>query len=257
MKGKENYFQKQLTRYTNGILKYDSFHTSWHVFIVIAFLLIVLFWGSVAIGLFIQKNTFIKEFDVSLYTFAQSIPRQRWLDIIITPFNFDFLSWKGRKPSFIYILVGGFLAYMAIFKRKNFLWALLTVVLGSFLILYVAEVDWRFVFRQRPFLTLPSVVDDFSKNAWKHWSSYPSGHTRETSLYSTIISFFIPQIRWIMLGFVIFIGLSRLYLGAHYPTDIIAAALIGYVAAKISLLLIKEVQLLFTKKIKEKNEKRK
>lgn len=198
--------------------------------------------GSVGVGYLVQRNPYIYAVDKAVYLWVQTGPRFKVLDILIWPFNFDFLDWSGREPSFIYFLIGGFLGYLIWKRRREVPWAVLTMIIASTLILEISQLNWHFVSRKRPFLELPSVVDDYSREAWKNWSSYPSGHTRETALFSTIIAGYIPSLGIPAIVFVAFIAFSRVYLGAHYPTDVIAAALIGYLTARASLSITREVK---------------
>lgn len=95
------------------------------------------------------------------------------------------------------------------------------------------------VARLRPFL---SGVEDYAK--W--WSaigspaesgySFPSGHV--TAAAAGITAFFIfsknKKISWISYLYVAFVALSRIYLMAHYPSDVLAALLIGIASAFIA-----------------------
>jgi membrane-associated phospholipid phosphatase len=109
----------------------------------------------------------------------------------------------------------------------------------------ITALDWHFVFRERPFTTLPSNVDDFWKNIWIHISSFPSGHTRETTMYATIIASFVSKLKWPMIILTIFVGFTRLYVGAHYPTDVLAGFAIGFLTGKVVLLISREIQIVW------------
>ena len=57
--------------------------------------------------------------------------------------------------------------------------------------------------------------------------SFPSGHTAAAFLFATIISSFVPAMAYIVFPWAILLGISRVFLGIHYPTDIIAGVLLG------------------------------
>lgn len=57
--------------------------------------------------------------------------------------------------------------------------------------------------------------------------SFPSGHTAAAFVMATMLSIFYPPIMLLALGLAVLVGLSRVFLGVHYPSDIVAGAVLG------------------------------
>jgi undecaprenyl-diphosphatase len=57
-------------------------------------------------------------------------------------------------------------------------------------------------------------------------------------LFSTVALSYYPQLAIVLVPFTVLIGLSRVVLGLHYPSDVFAGALIGSVVAGLSFLII-------------------
>lgn len=71
--------------------------------------------------------------------------------------------------------------------------------------------------------------------------SFPSGHT--ASSFAAAYAYYrcSTQKRWGIAALVLagLIGFSRLYVGVHYPTDVIGGALIGIFAAWLASVAVK------------------
>lgn len=68
--------------------------------------------------------------------------------------------------------------------------------------------------------------------------SFPSGHTLHAVIFTVIALQYYPQLVTILLPFTLLVALSRVVLGLHYPSDVLAGALIGAALAFISFLFI-------------------
>ncbi len=87
--------------------------------------------------------------------------------------------------------------------------------------------------RDRPYVTYPGVINPYKNNADP---SLPSGHTSVAFATATTLSLCYPK--WYIIApayaWAGAVGYSRLYLGMHYPTDVLFGAVTGAGAAWIS-----------------------
>ena len=70
---------------------------------------------------------------------------------------------------------------------------------------------------------LPAPFDDRSGNA------FPSGHTTRAFVAATFLALRLRDWRWgaPLLAYATVMGLSRIYVGAHWPSDVIGGAALG------------------------------
>ena len=71
----------------------------------------------------------------------------------------------------------------------------------------------------------PFHFDAFSISA--RFASFPSGHTVTAFATALALGWFAPRLRWPLFALAVLIGLSRVGVGAHYPSDVLAGAALG------------------------------
>jgi len=78
--------------------------------------------------------------------------------------------------------------------------------------------------RERPFITLHGVVA--GTKALDRYS-FPSGHTLHAVSFTVLACYSFPHLAWLCVPFASLVAASRVVLGLHYPTDVLAGAAIG------------------------------
>lgn len=92
--------------------------------------------------------------------------------------------------------------------------------------------------RPRPFRTHADItayiapLDEFS---------FPSGHTLHAVTFTLVAIAYFPALAPLLLPFTVLVALSRIVLGLHYPSDVLAAALIGGVLTALSLWVVQSL----------------
>ena len=99
----------------------------------------------------------------------------------------------------------------------------------------VAQVVKHIWDRPRPLLVLFD-VRTVDKVLFVH--SFPSGHTVTAFAAAFAYSAFLPKTRPFLLFMAIAVGISRMYLGVHFPVDVLFGALIGSVTGILSARLV-------------------
>ncbi|HVB50093.1 MAG TPA: phosphatase PAP2 family protein [Burkholderiales bacterium] len=67
--------------------------------------------------------------------------------------------------------------------------------------------------------------------------SFPSGHTLHAVAFTLVALVHYPALATLLVPFTLLVALSRVVLGLHYPSDVLAGALIGAALAGGSFLL--------------------
>src|SRR3990170_131495 len=65
----------------------------------------------------------------------------------------------------------------------------------------------------------PSIIPGFD--------SFPSGHATSSFAFAYTLSTFFPWMRYLLYGYALLVCISRIYVGAHFPSDVFAGILLG------------------------------
>ena len=73
--------------------------------------------------------------------------------------------------------------------------------------------------------------------------SFPSGHTLHAISFTMVALAYYPALVVLLVPFTVLVALSRVVLGLHYPSDVLAACLIGGALGSLALFAVQGVSL--------------
>lgn len=159
---------------------------------------------------------------------------------------FTFMTHMGDR--YAYLIIGLLVALYFFLRHRSWKFILQTVLV---LMLSTASnvVLKRVINRQRPVAEHLVSVDTLS---------YPSGHSMSAMafygflIYLTLLLKISKRVKVMMVAILIFIiagvGLSRIYLGVHFPTDVAAGYMGGLIWVTFCVILFNVVSLLRRRK---------
>ena len=131
---------------------------------------------------------------------------------------------------FLIFVIPLFIFFFYFFYRRNrlvsvFLKIILAVVLGYSISYLLNHLLGIFFVRLRPFVVYPEIyrLNDFFASPQDY--SFPSDHTAIAFVMGLIVFIDWRKFGIILLILSLFVGLSRIFVGVHYPLDILGGIL--------------------------------
>jgi undecaprenyl-diphosphatase len=182
---------------------------------------------------------FLFSLDESVFYFvnhALSNPAFDWLMPLLTDLN---------RFKIVLILVAGILLWMLVRGETNVRLAalvlILTVVISDQFNSHVIKFWFE---RPRP---CASYRDVFLLVGCGSGYSFPSSHAVNNFAGAIVLSYFIPRsTTWVYL-FATAVAFSRVYVGVHYPFDVLGGAVIGSAIGGIGILLFVFIEANFSR----------
>ncbi len=145
------------------------------------------------------------------------------------------LILSGTGPlSFIWLFLA---VYLITKERKHF-----KVIILFFLTLFSTSALVSFAFKPLFGNLRPEYVLEGIKvyEVTSDYYSFPSSHAATAFAGAVILSAVFPRYKYGIYVLALLIALSRIYLGVHYPFDILFGGLIGYAMGKLFLFINKK-----------------
>ena len=226
------YVFKKLIHWTSHVK-----HFYWVIFLVIALALIskqmpIEFWDK--LWLSIKTNTalvtllvFFSVVTISV-TWNEGQKADEWI--------FLFFNSRGERPPYLdWIMLGltqlgnsvfAIVLALIFFFADSRLFAY-SLVFGIITLGLMIEIIKLYIRRSRPYIKLKKIRIVGSKASGR---SFPSGHTGQAFyLASLIVHYYhVNAFLWILLyATALLVGITRIYVGMHYPRDVLAGAILG------------------------------
>ena len=167
----------------------------------------------------------VTQIDAGILLFIQNNLRSSLLTQVC-----EFLSSYGVIVMAVYFVI------MLIWDKRKIFPIASACVVGGLMGQYITSYLKHLVKRPRPFLEISALVPLHRSKSY----SFPSGHT-VLAFSVAFIAYRILQKKYSIPALCIaaLVAFSRLYMGVHYPTDILGGICIGYLVGFITEFLYK------------------
>lgn len=173
------------------------------------------------------------DLDQQLFSYLYSLPNPEILDWIMS-----FFSLIG-EAALIWVIPAGYF-----YLREKNTKRLLLIIVSVIALMVINEFGFKPLFgRVRPLATF-NRMKFYIRILPTLTKSFPSTHAAASFALAYILSYFNKDHKIVLYSLAVLISYSRIYLGYHYPLDVIAGVLYGIFFAKTVIVLARKVRLL-------------
>ena len=165
----------------------------------------------------------IIEIDKHIMVFNKTISNPIFDLIMPIITNQNFLVFSGL------ILIG----YLAYYGEKRRITIVVLLIAASFSDAICFQVIKPWVGRIGPSHEFYDYINLLVSKGGKY--SFPSNHAANSFVFATVLSYFYEKNKTFLYILASAIAFSRVYVGVHYPLDIVSGAIIGYIISWIIL----------------------
>jgi undecaprenyl-diphosphatase len=185
--------------------------------------------------------------DIAVFRFLNTSLSNPVFDILM-PFLTDL-----NKQRIVLVIVAALLLWMMIRGNKSVRLAaillIVTIIISDQL---SSSVIKYWLLRQRPCRTLHHVRLLVSCGSGL---SFPSSHAVNNFAGALVLAFFLPRAKWWFFGYAAIIAFSRVYVGVHYPADVIGGGVIGLICGGCVLIVFLGLENLWFRMLRRKLRK--
>lgn len=168
--------------------------------------------------------------DTNLFYKINHLPHNKFLDGVALLIHYlTYYGWIFAVPVIYYFFSAN--PERKLLAKQMGLAMIIAGVINDFVIqLWIA--------RPRPSSVLDNVIT-VGKLPTEY--SFPSGHTAIAFAFATVYFLAAPRsiVSYLIFLAALIIGIGRVYMGFHYPSDVVAGALLGVVCALASVTILK------------------
>ena len=205
-----------------------------NLFIVAALAVVGGIWGFVELLDAVQEGE-TQKFDEWMITWLRDHEGPKWLQEV----GRDFTALGG--VAVLALVTAAVAGYLLLRRRYRAMWLVILATTGGLLLSTVLK---YFIDRDRPALV--------EHRSMVYTKSFPSGHSMLSAVVYLTLGSLLARIMpgkmlklyflALAMGLTFLVGVSRVYLGVHWPTDVLAGWVGGLVWALIVWLVARQLQ---------------
>jgi undecaprenyl-diphosphatase len=165
--------------------------------------------------------------DIFVWVVEHRTPLLDWLFVALSAAGSGGLLWIGLAALLAHLARKPLLATVAITAATVWSADLLAVLLK------------RIVDRDRPYVVLPEAEPLLR---WDASASFPSGHAATSAAGAVILAYLIGSRAWGVAVLAAAVAFSRVYIGVHYPLDVLVGAALGAAVALVAIVLLRRLR---------------